>query len=263
MQPLRSRSAVALVAAVIGGVLGNVPAAGAAPAPPPPPHQQETQAQPTVWPRPQSIRTTGGEAAQVTPTVTLVADPAADPYALTAIRDILREAGARAILEATTTTTSTTGLTVYADGPAAAAQLSRLNAQPQADLPAGGYRIAIDRDTVALAGVGADGLFHAAQTLRQLLRGRTFAATLIRDWPTAEVRGTAESFYGVPWTQAQRLSQLDFMGRTKQNRMLYAPGADPYRQAAKWREPYPAAQRAGFRRSPAARRRITSRSRGP
>jgi hyaluronoglucosaminidase len=36
------------------------------------------------------------------------------------------------------------------------------------------------------------------------------------------------------------------MGRTKQNRYLYAPGDDPYRQA-RWREPYPAGQRAGFR----------------
>ncbi|MCM2428374.1 beta-N-acetylglucosaminidase domain-containing protein [Streptomyces sp. RKAG337] len=243
MQPLRSRSAVALVAAVIGGVLGNVPAADAAPESPP--RQQETQAQPSVWPRPQSLRGTGGEAAQVTPTVTLVAAPTADPYALTVIRDVLREAGARTILEARTATT--TGLTVYADGPAAEAQLSRLKAEPQADLPAGGYRLATGRDTVALAGVGTDGLFHAAQTLRQLLRGRAFAAALIRDWPTARVRGTAESYYGVPWTQAQRLSQLDFMGRTKQNRLLYAPGDDPYRQAAKWREPYPAAQRAQFR----------------
>lgn len=36
------------------------------------------------------------------------------------------------------------------------------------------------------------------------------------------------------------------MGRTKQNRYLYAPGDDLYRQA-RWREPYPAQQRARFR----------------
>ncbi|MCZ4125604.1 beta-N-acetylglucosaminidase domain-containing protein [Streptomyces sp. H39-S7] len=256
MQSLRSRSAVAFLAAVVGGVggvLGNVPTAGAEPVPP----QQQQQAQkpqtpPTVWPRPQSLRTTGGGAARVTPAVTLVAAPEADPYALGVIRDVLRAAGARTIHESTSDTgdTTGTGLTVYADGPAAEAQLSRLKAQPRADLPAGGYRLAVDGDTVALAGVGDDGLFHAAQTLRRLLgspNGTAFTAAVIRDWPTAKVRGTAESFYGVPWTQAQRLSQLDFMGRTKQNRLLYAPGDDPYRQAAKWREPYPAAQRAEFR----------------
>lgn len=36
------------------------------------------------------------------------------------------------------------------------------------------------------------------------------------------------------------------MGRTKQNRYVYAPGDDLYRQA-RWREPYPAGQRAHFR----------------
>lgn len=241
MQPLRSKSAVAFVAAVIGGVLGNAPAGAAAPVPPP--HQQQAQAQPTVWPRPQSSRAQG-EPAAVTPTVTLLAGPGADPYALNVIRDVLRSAGARQIVESSA---QPTGLTVYVDGPAAEAQLSRLKAQPQADLPSGGYRLATDRDTVALAGVGPDGLFHAAQTLRQLALNNSFAAALIRDWPTSKVRGTAESFYGVPWTQAQRLSQLDFMGRTKQNRLLYAPGDDLYRQAAKWREPYPAPQRAEFR----------------
>ena len=60
------------------------------------------------------------------------------------------------------------------------------------------------------------------------------------------MRGLTEGFYGTPWTREQRLAQLDFMGRTKQNRYVYAPGDDPYRQA-RWREPYPAGQRADFR----------------
>ncbi|MEU3459948.1 beta-N-acetylglucosaminidase domain-containing protein [Streptomyces sp. NPDC006733] len=253
MRPLRSRSAVALLAAVIGGVgvgvAGSGAVAGAAPVPPSQQQEQQRQARaaPAVWPRPQSLRATGGEAARVTGVVTLVADPAADPHALAVIRDLLRRAGARTIRESPSGGGGGAGLTVYADGPAAEAQLSRLKEQPRADLPAGGYRLGIDRDTVALAGVGDDGLFHAAQTLRQLLDGGRFTPVLIRDWPTARIRGTAESFYGVPWTRDQRLSQLDFMGRTKQNRLLYAPGDDPYRQAARWREPYPAAQRAEFR----------------
>jgi hyaluronoglucosaminidase len=42
------------------------------------------------------------------------------------------------------------------------------------------------------------------------------------------------------------LAQLDFLGRTKQNQYLYAPGDDSYRQE-QWRDPYPAAQRSRFR----------------
>ncbi|WP_307840609.1 beta-N-acetylglucosaminidase domain-containing protein [Streptomyces sp. G44] len=75
---------------------------------------------------------------------------------------------------------------------------------------------------------------------------RTLPGVRVRDWPGTAVRGLTEGFYGTPWTREQRLAQLDFMGRTKQNRYLYAPGDDLYRQA-RWREPYPAEQRADFR----------------
>ncbi|MDG4865220.1 beta-N-acetylglucosaminidase domain-containing protein, partial [Streptomyces sp. T-3] len=130
------------------------------------------------------------------------------------------------------------------------AALRALKAPERTDLPAGGYRLAAGRlagrDTLALQGVGEDGLFHAVQTLRQLVRDRSVPGVQIRDWPGTAVRGMTEGFYGTPWTREQRLAQLDFMGRTKQNRYVYAPGDDPYRQA-RWREPYPAEQRADFR----------------
>ncbi|NEC63572.1 beta-N-acetylglucosaminidase domain-containing protein, partial [Streptomyces sp. SID9727] len=128
--------------------------------------------------------------------------------------------------------------------------LRTLGAPARADLPAGGYRLAAGRvakrDTVALEGVGEDGLFHAVQTLRQLVRGGRIAGVTVRDWPATAVRGLTEGFYGQPWSQEERLAQLGFLGRTKQNRYLYAAGDDPYRQA-RWRDPYPAARKAGWR----------------
>ncbi|EFE69467.1 conserved hypothetical protein [Streptomyces viridosporus ATCC 14672] len=123
----------------------------------------------------------------------------------------------------------------------------RPTGDPQDALPAGGYALTTGQDTVSLTGADAAGLFHAVQTLRQLLRpdGR-LTAVVVRDWPGTAVRGITEGFYGTPWTHRQRLDQLDFMGRTKQNRYLYAPGDDLHRQA-RWREPYPAERRAQFR----------------
>jgi hyaluronoglucosaminidase len=249
---LRRSSAAAIAATVLGGWLVQSPSATAAPAPPPgaPPAgtRQDTPAAttaPAVWPRPQSLRRQG-HFARVTRTVALVAGTDADPYALDVIEDALRTAGADGIRRAGA---AGPGLTVYA-GDAARPQLTRLRAPAQGDLPSGGYRLAVDGDTVALAGTGDDGLFHAAQTLRQLLNTdggeRGFAGVTVRDWPATAVRGVTEGYYGVPWTQFQRLSQLDFLARTKQNRYLYAPGDDPYRQA-RWREPYPAPARADFR----------------
>lgn len=248
---------MAVAATVVGGWLGQLPAwadpahpgpAATTPAAPAPAAATgQSAAGPQVWPRPRQLGVQGGFV-PVPEEVTLIAGPDADPYALQVVQDVLRAAGARTVTRADAAAGGT-GLTVYA-GAAADAPLRALGAAPRGDLPSGGYRLATGGRTVALDGAGPDGLFHAAQTLRQLAAvrhgGHGFPAVTVRDWPAAPVRGTAESFYGVPWTQGQRLAQLDFMARTKQNRYLYAPGDDPYRQS-RWREPYPAQQRADFR----------------
>ncbi|WP_405799375.1 beta-N-acetylglucosaminidase domain-containing protein [Streptomyces sp. NBC_01506] len=270
----RRRTATAVAVAVIGGLLGTAPGATAAPPDPGSPaattpdgegagerEGEGGSALPEVWPRPQSIKA-GGEAVALGDEVTVVAPGDADPYAVAALTRALREAGVRTVRTAappasgrpTATTAPGTGPVVLAGGGGAQDALRALRARERTDLPSGGYRIAVGtvsgRATIALDGVGDDGLFHAAQTLRQLIGGAPGRAkvpgVLVRDWPGTAVRGMTEGFYGEPWGHQERLAQLDFMGRTKQNRYLYAPGDDAFRQA-RWREPYPAAQRAEFR----------------
>lgn len=118
------------------------------------------------------------------------------------------------------------GPVIRLGGTGAGQALRDLRAPERADLPSGGYRLAVGevrgRSTVALDGIGEDGLFHGVQTLRQLITDGTVAPAVVRDWPGTAVRGMAEGFYGQPWTREERLAQLGFMGRTKQNRYLYA-----------------------------------------
>ncbi|MFJ1894881.1 beta-N-acetylglucosaminidase domain-containing protein [Streptomyces sp. NPDC088115] len=245
------KQAAAVAVAVLGGLLSTgAPAAVAAPAPPGPPvsstpDRADDGALPSVWPRPQSIKAAGSPV-PLSGEVTLVADAQADPYAVTALREVLRDAGVLTVHEAL----PGRGPVIRFGGDGALDALRTLRAPERGDLSAGGYRIAAGhvagRDTVAMDGLGEDGLFHAVQTLRQLIRGGSVAGATVRDWPSSAVRGMTEGFYGQPWTQAERLSQLGFMGRTKQNRYLYAAGDDPYRQA-RWRDPYPADRRADFR----------------
>ncbi|MEU0697118.1 beta-N-acetylglucosaminidase domain-containing protein [Streptomyces niveus] len=260
------RTATAVAVAVIGGLLGTAPGATALPADPgsaaaTTPDGEGESALPAVWPRPQSLKA-GGEAVVLGDEVTVVAPGDADPYAVVALTDALREAGVRTVRTAAPPASGRlsdaslpgTGPVVLAGGSGAQDALRALRAPERTDIPSGGYRIAVGtvagRGTVALDGVGDDGLFHAAQTLRQLIGGAPGRAkvpgVLVRDWPGTAVRGMTEGFYGKPWGHQERLAQLDFMGRTKQNRYLYAPGDDAFRQA-RWREPYPAAQRAEFR----------------
>ncbi|BBJ43777.1 hypothetical protein SSPO_064950 [Streptomyces antimycoticus] len=252
--------ATAMAAAVIGGLLGGAPAAAAAPVDhgspgASTPERDSSDGVPPVWPRPQSLRAHGPELA-LGDEATLIADGDADPYALDALRGLLHDAGVRTVNEATPGGKAPTrGLVVQVGGRGAAGALRALRAPERGDLPSGGYLLATGpvegRPTIALSGVGPDGLFHAVQTLRQLLvkregKGSAVAGVTVRDWPGTAVRGTTEGFYGSPWSHRDRLAQLDFMGRTKQNRYLYAPGDDPFRQA-RWRDPYPAERREEFR----------------
>ncbi|MFF3338101.1 beta-N-acetylglucosaminidase domain-containing protein [Streptomyces flavidovirens] len=259
-----ARGATAVAVAVIGGLLGGSHGAFAAPSDPDPgaatatkpDRESDAAALPAVWPRPQTIRA-AGQPVQVGGEAVLVAEAGTDPYALKALGDVLRDAGVQTLYSVRPDEPlPARGLVVRAGGTGANDALRALRAPERADLPSGGYRIAVGsvdgRDTVALDGAGDDGLFHAAQTLRQLVTasgnggGKQIAGATVRDWPGTAVRGMTEGFYGQPWTREQRLAQVDFMARTKQNRYLYAPGDDPYRQA-RWRDPYPADQRADFR----------------
>ncbi|MGW0609727.1 beta-N-acetylglucosaminidase domain-containing protein [Streptomyces sp. NPDC002788] len=247
----RGKRAAALAVAVVTGSLGLPPAAVAAP---PTPGTAATPAPGiadaglSVWPRPQYARGNGAPVA-VPDEVALITDAQADPSAVEALRELLRQAGARRITDVA--------------GPGALvvrAQTEPVRPGDRHALPSGGYELSVGQGGISLTGTGEDGLFHAVQTLRQLLRpggsplsgrsrepgGGRIAAAVVRDWPGTAVRGITEGFYGTAWTHRQRLAQLDFMGRTKQNRYLYAPGDDLYRQA-RWREPYPAEQRAEFR----------------
>ncbi|MFW6693672.1 beta-N-acetylglucosaminidase domain-containing protein [Streptomyces sp. MAR4 CNX-425] len=273
-------TATALSAAVIGGLLGGrapdaaaeprqpdggaAGSAGSAEAP-----AAEAALRDAVWPRPQQLQARDGEVHAGEQAV-LVTPEGADPRALAELREVLRAVGVREFTQIRPDAAlPATGLVVYAEespsGPAgvtgppprrsaADTALRALGAGEQADLPAGGYRLAAGqhagRDVVALSGTDADGLFHGVQTLREVARAArtegTLPAVSVRDWPGTAVRGIAENHYGRPWTHEQRLAQLDFMGRTKLNRYLYSPGDDPYRQTG-WREAYPAEQRARFR----------------
>ncbi|MER5832745.1 beta-N-acetylglucosaminidase domain-containing protein [Streptomyces sp. NPDC002130] len=234
----RGKRTVALAVAVVAGSLVAPPAAMAAPSPP------GTAATPapdtagpdlSVWPRPQSLRANGAPVT-VPDEVALITDAQADPHAVATLRELLRQAGAGRI----TDTARPGALVVHA-------RTEPVRPGDRHSLPSGGYELSVGRGGVFLTGTSEDGLFHAAQTLRQLLRpDGTIASAVVRDWPGTAVRGITEGFYGTAWTHGQRLAQLDFMGRTKQNRYLYAPGEDLYRQA-RWREPYPAQQRARFR----------------
>ncbi|MEU9910806.1 beta-N-acetylglucosaminidase domain-containing protein [Streptomyces sp. NPDC051001] len=199
---------------------------------------------PEVWPKPRSTQSGPGRFT-VPDRVVEVVGPDTDASAREVVEAALREAGADRIVTVDKPPASA-AFTVYLDGPGTTAALKRLGARSPAGLPSGGYALASGRrdgrTLLALSGSDATGTFYAAQTLRQLLgTSGKLPETRIRDWPTAALRGVVEGFYGAPWTHAERLSQLDFYGRTKQNVYVYSPKDDPYLRD-RWRDEYPTAE---------------------
>ncbi|MBM7440548.1 beta-N-acetylglucosaminidase domain-containing protein [Streptomyces sp. HB132] len=212
-------------------------------------------ATPVVTPTPQSMKSTGRDI-RVPARVRLVLGDGVDARSADVIKRALTAAGARHIESATAGDTTSappahgTKLTVVAGSvkdKAVAGVLRATGGTVPGTLVAEGYSLASRGDSVVLAGNDADGIYYAAQTLRQLVTGKhTMASVSITDHPSMPLRGSIEGFYGAPWSHADRLDQLAFYGDIKANTYIYTPKDDAYLRE-EWREPYPAEKLADLR----------------
>jgi hyaluronoglucosaminidase len=217
--------------------------------------QERTDQLPAVTPTPQSMRWIGPDV-PVPGTVSLVAGDGVDDPTASLVTDVLTAAGADRVQRDDTDAELTVRIGPMGDR-AIADALAAVGLDVPDELPAEGYALAAfvegegedqSRGTIVLAADDATGAFYAAQTLRQLADAgeATVAGVGVVDHPAMPLRGTIEGFYGSPWTQEERLDQLDFYGQHKLNTYIYAPKDDPYHRD-RWREPYPADRLDGLR----------------
>ncbi|MFF4401613.1 beta-N-acetylglucosaminidase domain-containing protein [Streptomyces sp. NPDC001480] len=209
---------------------------------------------PALWPAPRSVRRDAGSV-RIGRGVAVRSDAGTDASTLDAVTRALRAGGARQVRLGDAPRSGELLVTVTTGG--TPKELSALGADGPGELTAGGYVLAVGTDhgrpRAVLAGADAAGAFHAAQTFAQLVRpvgsaaARTeLPALRVRDWPATPARGIVEGFYGKPWTQRERLEQLDFAARFKLDTYVYGPKDDPYLRA-RWRERYPEARLAELR----------------
>jgi hyaluronoglucosaminidase len=190
-----------------------------------------------VWPTPQRLdERLDGFA--VPPAVGLVQATGTDEPALRTVREALRKAGADEVRESGAD--PGTEVTVWLSG--GAPVLRRLDVADHAGLPAEGYVLAAGQDAgrghIVLDGADGAGTFYAALTLGQVIEDRWMPGLAVRDWPSMRYRGSIEGFYGTPWSHADRLDHIAYLGAHKMNTYQYAPKDDPYHRE-RWREPYP------------------------
>ncbi|MDX3006797.1 beta-N-acetylglucosaminidase domain-containing protein [Kribbella solani] len=159
-------------------------------------------------------------------TVGLVHGPATDPDAERLVRATLTRAGVRTVVD------GEAAVTVHLGG-------TGLGVRPAAELPAEGYVVAVGANRIVLDGADVRGTYYAALTFDELVQGNEVDGVEIRDWPALRYRGSIEGFYGTPWSHADRLDHLDYLGAHRMNTFQYAPKDDVYHRE-QWRDPYPA-----------------------
>lgn len=202
---------------------------------------------PGVVPTPHDLRWLGDDDLAVTGSVAVVAGDGVDQATIGLVTGSLQAAGAGDVEVAAADDADAlddAAVVVWAglvDAEPVARALDDAGVAAPADLAAEGYVLAVDaeRSSVVIAGRDTAGVYYGAQTLRQVTGAETIAGVAVVDQPSQARRGVVEGFYGSPWTQEERLDQIDFYGRTKLNTYQYAPKADPFHRD-RWREPYPA-----------------------
>ncbi|PPU07293.1 beta-N-acetylhexosaminidase family protein [Xanthomonas arboricola] len=204
----------------------------------------EPVTQPAIFPAPVSITLEGGTVA-LGQSVVLVVAPGADPESVALVRRILGTAGVTKIATAARLpATLDRPHIVLGTGEAAVVRDALTRSKVVQDTHKEGYTLASvalgTASLITLAGHDNDGLFHAAQTLRQLVERPAIPTLAIQDHPAMPIRGTIEGFYGAPWSMADRSKHIEFLARSKANTFIYSPKDDPYARD-RWREAYPAA----------------------
>ena len=200
---------------------------------------------PELFPAPVSVTLGKGLVALGT-SVVLVTAPGVDPETVALVRSILTSAGVESISTARQLPKAPERTHILlGTGDAALVRQALARSGTVRDGHAEGYTIASmasgnGSGLITLAGEDGDGLFHAVQTFRQLVRRSVIPALVIQDHPAMPIRGTIEGFYGAPWTMTDRTKHLDFLATVKANTYVYSPKDDPFARD-RWREPYPAA----------------------
>lgn len=103
------------------------------------------------------------------------------------------------------------------------------------------YELRIENDMITVIGKDTDASFYGLVSLDRILEqsknGRV-RNVHIKDFASSSVRGFIEGFYGVPWSNEDRMELMRFGGEHKMNAYIFAPKNDPYHNE-KWREAYP------------------------
>lgn len=103
------------------------------------------------------------------------------------------------------------------------------------------YYMASKNGTISILGKNTDAAFYGITSLKHIfsqMDGSTILNFEMKDYADTPIRGFIEGYYGIPWTNEDRMSLMEFGGEFKMTSYIFAPKDDLY-HTSKWRELYP------------------------
>lgn len=103
------------------------------------------------------------------------------------------------------------------------------------------YQLNINDNGIVIVGKDTDASFYGVVTLERIfaqLTDKKVRNLQINDYSNTKFRGVIEGFYGIPWSNEDRISLMKFGGQFKANTFVFAPKDDPYHRE-RWSELYP------------------------
>ena len=105
----------------------------------------------------------------------------------------------------------------------------------------GAHFVASNNGEIVILGKDTDGAFYGITSLKHIFNqmdGSTIRNFVIKDYADTDIRGFIEGYYGIPWSNEDRMSLMKFGGDFKMTSYVFAPKDDPYHKNL-WRELYP------------------------
>lgn len=105
----------------------------------------------------------------------------------------------------------------------------------------GSHYVFSDNDKICILGKDTDAAFYGITSLMHIFNqmdGSTIRNFTIADYADTNIRGFIEGYYGIPWSNEDRMSLMEFGGQFKMTSYIFAPKDDIY-HTSKWRELYP------------------------
>ena len=209
-----------------------------------------------IYPTPHDITYEEGEGWVIRSEVNVVYDTTIDDATKNRLTEILESKGKTV----TTSSEKKDGVTnvfvgTYGSGESAGSYIADTYSPDEAIFGEyGGHYVRSSKDEICILGRDTDAVFYGITSLKHIfsqMDGSTIRSFEIRDYADTQTRGFIEGYYGIPWSNEDRISLMKFGGEFKMTAYVFAPKDDPY-HTNKWRELYPDEELEGIKEMVAA-----------